>query len=231
LVHAIAHEQDHRVLEGLLRACMDLRDDDLMRAVVQRFEKGLPHRAASVAWELLGAYRDRAPYDLIAAAADRDSFNGFEQSGALRGLAATRDDRALDHLIARSHAGTTSDRARPAAAYALGVLARRLDKRPRERAVERLVDLLRDHIPRVRLAAAYGLEAARATEATSQLEAYRATLTHQEQVRVDRILSGLRKAEDPRVGAAEKELEELREKLRKLEARVEQLQARVHTES
>lgn len=231
LAHAIRQEQDHRVLEGLLRACMDLRDAELMHAVVERFEKGLPHRAASAAWELLGAYRDRAPYDLIAAAADRNSFNGFEQSGALRALAATRDDRALDHLIARSHAGTTSDRARPAAAYALGVLARRLDKRPRERAIERLVDLLRDHVPRVRLASAYGLEAARGTEAVSALEAYRATLTHQEQVRIDRILSGLRKAEDPRVGAAEKELEELREKLRKLEARVEQLQARVNTES
>jgi aminopeptidase N len=229
LIQAIAREQDHRVLEGLLRACMDLRDDELMRAVVERFEKGLPHRAASVAWELLGAYRERAPYDLIAAAADRDSFNGFEQSGALRALAATRDDRALDHLIARSHAGTTSDRARPAAAYALGSLARRLDKRPRERAIERLVDLLRDRVPRVRLAAAYGLEAARATEALSQLEAYRATLTHQEQVRVDRILSGLRKGEDSRVGAAEKELEELREKLRKLEARLEQMHARLES--
>jgi hypothetical protein len=56
-------------------------------------------------------------------------------------------------------------------------------------------------------------------------------LTHQEQVRIDRILSGLRKADDSRVGAAEKELEELREKLRKLEARLEQLHARVNTES
>jgi aminopeptidase N len=230
LIHAISSEKDHRVLEGLLRACMDLRDAELMRAVVDRFEKGLPHRAASAAWELLGAYRDRAPYELISAAADRNSYNGFEQSGALRALAATRDDRALDHLIARSQPGTTSDRARPAAAYALGVLARRLDKRARERAIERLVDLLRDQTPRVRLASAYGLEAARATEAMAQLEAYRATLTHQDQVRVDRILAGLRKGDDARVGAAEKELEELREKVRKLEARVEQLHARVNTE-
>jgi aminopeptidase N len=231
LVQAITHELDHRVLEGLLRACMDLHDAELMRAVIERFEKGLPHRAASVAWELLGGYRDRAPYDLIAAAADRSSCNGFEQSGALRGLAATRNERALDHLIARSQPGTTSDRARPAAAYSLGVLARRLDTRPRERAVERLIELLRDPTLRVRLASAYGLEAARATEATAQLESFRATLTHQDQVRIDRILSGLRKSDDSRVSAAEKELEELREKLRKLEARIEQLHTRVHTDT
>jgi aminopeptidase N len=230
LVHAIEREQDHRVLEGLLRACMDLRDPKLAEAVTHRFAKGLPHRAAMVAWEVLGGQREHAPFDLIAAAAERDSYNGFEQSGALRGLAATRDERALELLIARTIAGRTSDRARPAAAYALGQLARRLDKRARERAVDQLVDLLRDPVGRVQLAAAHGLEAAHASEAISALEAFRATLTHQEQVRVDRILASLRKAEDPRLGAAEKELDELREKLRKLEDRLEKLHARVHSE-
>ena len=230
LCRAIAAEKDYRVLEGLLRSCMDLRDGELMTAVIARFEQGLPHRAASAAWELLGSFRERAPYDLIAAAADRSSYNGVEQSGALRGLAATRSDRALDHLIAHTHPGTTSDRARPAAAYALGLLARRLDKRPREQAIERLVELLRDPIRQVRFAAVFGLELARATEAMSAIEAYAASLTNQERVRVQRVLAAMRKAEDPRLGS-EKELEELREKLRKLEARIEQLDARVTSES
>lgn len=231
LIRAIGHEKDYRTLEGLLRACVDLRDVELMRAVMERFEKGLPHRAASAAWELLGSLRERAPYDLIAAAADRPSYNGFEQSGALRGLAKTRSDRALDHLIARTQPGTTDDRARPAAAYALGMLARLLDKRPRERAVERLVELLRDPCRPVRIASVFGLEVARGTEAIAELEAFAATLTVQERVRVDRVLANLRKGEDARAAATEKELEELREKLRKLEARIEQLDARLPSES
>lgn len=230
LSHAITCERDYRVLEGLLRACIDLRDPGLAEAVTRRFEQGLPHRAAAAAWELLGAQRERAPYELIEAAAKRASYLGVEQSAALRALAATRDERALDALIARTAPVETSDRARPAAALALGQLARRLDKRPRERAVERLMALLRDHVPRVRMAAAYGLEAARATEAIGALESFRAGLTHQEQVRIDRVLANLRKGEDPRIGSAEKEIEELREKLRKLEERFEKLHGRVHAE-
>jgi aminopeptidase N len=227
LIGAIESERDHRVLEGLLRACGELRDPALADAVARRFGGGLPHRAAAAAWEFLGAQRERAPYKLIEAAAQRPSYNGFEQAAALRALAATRDERALDQLIARTKPIDTSDRARPAAAYALGVLARRLDKRARERAIERLVELLRDHVPRVRMAAAHALEAARASEALGELEGFRAGLTHQEQVRVDRILANLRKGEDPRLPAAEKEIEELREKLRKLEDRVEKLTAKV----
>ncbi len=227
LRQAVETEQDLRVLEGLLRSCVELRDPGLSAAVAKRFEHGLPHRAAAVAWELLGAQREKAPFDLIAAAAERPTYNGFEQSGALRGLAATRDDRALDLLLRRTEQGLTSNRARPAAVVALGALARRLDKRPREQAVERLVDLLRDRVQRVQFAAVAGLEAARATEALAALEAFRETVTHQEAVRVDQVIAGLRRSEEPRLEAAEKEIEELREKLRKLEDRLERLDARV----
>lgn len=230
LIRVIAVEKDYRVLEGMLRACVDLRDVGLMNAVIERFETGLPHRAASAAWEVLGNLRERAPYDLIAAAADRASFGGHEQSGALRALAATRDDRALDHLIARTKPRATSDRARPAAAYALGQLARQLDKRPRERAIERLVELLRDPVRPVRLASVFALEQARATEAMPALASFGAGLTKQERVRIDRVIAAMRKAEDARAAANEKELDELRDKLRKLEARLEQLDAQVNTE-
>ena len=227
LCHIIEVEQDHRVLECLLRACADLRDARLTAAVAKRSHAGLPHRAAMVAWELLGAQRERAPFDLIAGAAERPSYNGFEQSGALRGLASTRDARALDLLLRRTEHGLTSNRARPSAVIALGSLARRLDKRAREQAIERLVDLLRDEVQRVQMAAVHGLEAARAIEAIAALAAFRETVTHQEAVHVDQVIAGLRRSEEPRLGAAEKDLEELREKLRKLEERLEKLDARV----
>lgn len=142
-------------------------------------------------------------------------------------MAATRDERALDLLLRRTEHGLTSNRARPAAVVALGALARRLDKRAREQAIERLVDLLRDDVQRVQFAAVAGLEAARAIEALGELEAFRETVTHQEAVRVDQVIAGLRRSEEPRLGAAEKEIEELREKLRKLEDRLERLDARV----
>ena len=226
LIAGINTEQDHRVLEGLFRACVGLRDRWLADAVMRRFQAGLPHRAAAAAWELLGSLRGAAPFELIAAAAERESYNGIEQSGAFRGLAATRDHRALKILLLRTAPGQCSNRARPAATLALGALARRLERRDREQSIECLVDLLRDEVDRVQMAAAYGLEAAHASEAIPALESYRATLTVQEQVRVDRIVASLRK-DEPRLRTAEKELEELRDKLRKLEDRIERIDARV----
>nr|WP_255216694.1 M1 family aminopeptidase [Pseudenhygromyxa sp. WMMC2535] len=230
LVHALRVEDDLRVLEGLLRACIDVRDPALAEAVLERLRAGLPHRASMVAWEVLGSQRDRAPFEAIATASAETGYNGFEQSGAMRALAATRDARALDLLLAHTQAGASSNRARPAAALALGQLARRLDKRAREAAIERLVDLLRDPVPRVQLAAVSGLDAARATEAIAALERFRDRITHQDGVRVDQVLASLRKAEEPRLGTAEKELEELRDKLRKLEERLEKLDAKVEAQ-
>lgn len=226
LVHAIDHEQDLRVLEGLLRAGMEIRDAGLAAAVEARLARGLPPRASMVAWELLGAQREQAPFDAIAAASGRASYNGFAQSGALRALAATRDARALDVLLERTSAEQVSDRARPAAVLALGQLARRLDKRPRERAIERLIDLLRDPTERVRQTAVHGLASARADEAIAALERYRARVSVQEAVGVAAVIADLRRGDDPRIEAAEKELEELREKLRKLEGRLEKLGAK-----
>lgn len=230
LIHAVDHEQDHRVLEGLMRSCMEIRDPKLAAAVESRLAGGLPHRAAMVAWELLGNQREAAPFESIVAASEQPSYNGFTQSGALRALAGSRDDRALDVLVARTQYGIVSDRARPAAVGALGQLARRLDKRPRERAIERLGDLLRDPTDRIRQAAAHALGSARASGAIDALERYRSGLSVQEAVGVDQIIADLRKGDEPRIVAAEKELEDLREKLRKLEGRIEKLDGKSHAD-
>lgn len=230
LIHAIEHEQDHRVLEGLMRACGDIRDIGLAAAVEARLTRGLPHRAAMAGWELLGAQREAAPLEAIIAASERSSYNGFTQSGALRALASTRDERALDVLLQSTVLDRVSDRARPAAVGALGQLARRLDKRASERAVDRLIDLLRDPTERVRQAAVHALVSAQAFGAIEALERYRCRVSAQEACGVDQVIADLRKGDEPRIVAAEKELEELREKLRKLEERLEKLDGKAQAE-
>ncbi len=44
------------------------------------------------------------------------------------------------------------------------------------------------------------------------------------------MIADLRKGDEPRIIAAEKELEELREKLRKLEGRIEKLDSKSHAD-
>jgi aminopeptidase N len=81
--------------------------------------------AAGAALQALGALRAPETYALLVAALDRPSFDEPIASGALRGLAAYGDARALPLLQARTAYGTP-DTERTAAIAALGQLALRL---------------------------------------------------------------------------------------------------------
>ncbi len=119
LVDLVAWEEDPQVLETLLRALGKYRDPLVAPAASARLDAGLPYRAQMAALEALGNQRDQAPLDYLAQVATLPSPYGLAQSGALRGLAATRRAEALALLAARVGYGDTSNRARPAAVMAL----------------------------------------------------------------------------------------------------------------
>jgi aminopeptidase N len=223
LAELVGWEQDDRVLEPLLRAIGKFRDPVVAPAVSARLDRGLPYRASAAACEALGAQREQAPFEYLAQLAAIPSPYGIVQSGALRALAATRRAEALPLLEARVGYGNTSNRARPAAVSALATLAGTLDKTRREPVVDLLSDLLRDPIPRVRHAALAGLKTLRATEAIPAIEAYGAPLAVQEKLRADEAIAAIRKSEGDAIPALEKQVDELRDKLRKLEDSVAKL--------
>ena len=170
LVVMVQREQDPLVLPELFHAAAKVRATALRDAILARLETGgLGYYATQAAYEALGAQREAAPYDLLAAAARQPSFNGVVQAGALRGLAATRRKEAVDVLLRmRRGYGGASIYARPAAVAALGALGPNLEKRERERVIEALLDLLRDPAHQVALAAVHSLGAMSATEATTR---------------------------------------------------------------
>lgn len=226
LVELVAWERDPMVLEAVVRAAGTYRDERIAAAIEARLDAGLPYyRATAAAYEALGAQREGAPFDRLLDAAGRDGYGGHAQSGALRALGATRREEAVGALLDRAAYGATSNRARPAAVVALGALGRLQERAVRQRIVEALVDLLRDPVHRVRDAAVTALQVAGATEAIGALEAVRAPLSVQEQVRVDRAIHAIRGADKPKAAAAEKQMDELREQIRSLRATVEKLEA------
>jgi HEAT repeat protein len=95
--------------------------------------------------------------------------------------------------------------------------------------VDALIDALRDPLPRVQLAAAQALGKARAQRAAPALEALAKQLSTQDAARVRRVLREL--AATASEAARAEELELLNERLRKLVARVEQLEARVESKN
>lgn len=222
----VASESDPRALRHVIQAAGRYRDAGVREAILTRLGSGLPYLAERAALEALGGQRDAAPYAVLAAAAARPGWAGLAQSGAFAALAATRRDEAVDTLVAAARYGATSNRARPAALTALGEIGRVLDRRPRERVREALLDGLRDPHRDVRVAALSGLRLLGDPSVIGALQEFRAGLSRQEQVHVDHAIASVRAAATPAGRAAEKDLEELRAELKKLRESVDSLQAR-----
>jgi aminopeptidase N len=216
---------DPRSLAALLRALGKYRDVRVRAVLERRLDTGLPYRAAEAALEGLGAQREQAPLERLMAAARNPGFGGFVQSGALRALGATRRVEALEPLVDALRPGSVPMRVRHAAAEGLGALAAMLSDRARERAIEALTDALREPLPKLQLTAAQALGRAKAYGAAPALEALARQLPRQDASRVRRVLRDLgAKAGD---AARAEELDQLHERLRKLSAKVEDLEARV----
>lgn len=226
LVGIVQTERDPKAMETVFRAAAKYRDRRVRDAVLKRFEEGLPYRAAQAALEALGAQREDAPWEALTRTSEQEDFSGFVQAGAFRALAGTRRDEAVDRLMRCVGYGVTVNRARPAAVSALADVASVQEKPRYARAMERLVDLLRDPVTSVRRAAAQGLKTMQADEAIDALEAYRRTLPLQEQVGIERLVEAIRGKERPKEAALEKQLQELQEKYRKLEERLQRLEGK-----
>ena len=230
LVELVAYEQDPMVMATVFSAAGKFRDARLRDTLVARLEGGLPYLATQTIYESLGEQRQRAPLELLLQAARRDSFNGFVQMGALRGLGHSRQEGALDSLLTAVPYGAVSNHARPAAVQALADIGRGQEKARREQIVEALTDLLRDPWPPVQFAAARGLRTMRAPEAIAALEAHARGLSRQREVFVEKLISALRDEDKLDGSALKKQVEELRETIRKLQDRLETLEAKVEPE-
>lgn len=228
LADLLGTEEDPMVLEHLVRAAGAFRDAGVREALEARLDAGIPFpRARLAALDALGKQRTNAPFDrLLDAAQQPGDRYGLTRMGGLFGLAETRDERALEVLTEATRCGGASNRVRPAAAQALGLLARHLPRPARERASECLVDLLRDPIDRVRAGAVVGISQLGPHAPAGALEAYKATLSEQEGVTLDRTLSRIRQARAAEPGGKDKRVEDLQDLVRKLSDRLDKLEAR-----
>lgn len=227
LAEIVSWEQDPMVLPALFQAAGKYRDRRVRDAIAARLEGNLPYIATQVAYEALGAQREEAPVELLVDGAQRDSYNGLAQSGAFRGLAATRRPEAVDLLMEKVAYGATSNRARPAAVAALADVGQGQERATRERVVERLEDLLRDPWDAVRRSAANGLKTVKAPEAIPALKAYSRGLAHQERIGIERVIRSLRDEDKLDGSALKKQVEELREKVRQLEDQLQRVEAQL----
>jgi aminopeptidase N len=162
----------------------------------------------------LGATRQSAAFDTLIDVLDRPSWSDVIRCGAIDGLAALRDDRAIPHVIARTRYGMPA-RGRRAAIMAIPKLS--TDRKSRE-AIEELLEAPDPHLR---------ADAARALGELGDTKA-RAALQRQ----IDRELDGrvrrrLREVLRDLGGTGKREVDRLRDELEAMRREHAELRARV----
>ena len=163
----------------------------------------------------LGKTKQPAAFDTLLDVLDRPSWADVLSAGAIDGLAALRDDRAIPHVLARTRYGHPS-RTRRAAVMALPKLA--VDRKAREA----LEDLLEDVDPMLRLDVARALGELADAKARPAL---RARLEVDLDARVKRRIRETLRDLGPHGGA--RATDHLKEELEKLQTEHQELKARM----
>lgn len=225
LARLLGQEKNDLVRVQLARAAGNYRDPAIESALIaflgrdDVFQTGSEF-ALATAFEAIGKQRGEAHLDLLRAGALEAPGWGWIQRGALAGLAETRSEGALVHVMS----ALESQRRRPvriAAAEALGSLGKWLTPASRGRALDRLTDLTRDPDYGTRLAAVRGLSALGAHEAGDAFEGAERMAAEQDLARIRRAAKNA-KGGDRKGGPDEKltrRIEELEERLRKVEGK------------
>jgi aminopeptidase N len=226
----IKKEEEPLVLPTVFRCAGKFRDPGLRDAIALRLGGNLAPVAQQAAYEAMGAQRNDALWDVLVQGSQEVGYNGISQSGAFKGLGATRREEAVDLLLEQIDYGIHSNRVRPAIVSALADIGQGLERMKREQVVETLSDLLRDPWRDVRWQAASGLRKMNAPQAIPTLEAFRRSVSQQEQVYVEQLIESLRNADKIDGSAMKKQVEDLRDKVRKLEDQLQKVEARLNQE-
>lgn len=230
LTGLVMKEEKPMVLPTLFNCAGKFRDLRIRDAVGRRLQDSLTPVAKKAAYEAMGAQRKEAGWDVLVQGSQEVGYNGISQSGAFKGLAATRREEAVDLLLDQVDYGTQSNRVRPAIVSGLADIGQGLERAKREQVVETLSDLLRDPWRDVRWQAASGLRKMKDPESIPTLEAFRRSVSQQEQVYVEQLIKSLRNADKMDGSALKKQVEDLRDKVRKLEDQIQKIEAKLNQE-
>jgi aminopeptidase N len=209
-----------KVRRAVVEALGNFRTTDAMEACKSLALRDPSYLVEAESARALGKTRQPAAFEVLVDLLDRPSWFDVVRAGAMDGLAALRDDRALSHLVARTRYGHSA-RVRRAAIMSLPKIA--ADRKTRE-VLELLLD---DSDPLVRI------DVVRALGEMGDVKA-RAALRDRLEVDLDarvrrRIRETLRDLAEPRRAAEplRDELERLQSDHTELKARLARLEARV----
>jgi len=208
---SIAHPKVRRaVVQGL----GNFKTDEAARALIPLALCDASYHVEADAARSLGKTRKASAFETLVEILDRPAWADVIRAGALDGLAALRDERAVPHVLARTRYGISS-RGRRAAVMALARLS--TDRRSREA----LEDLLDDPDSHLRA------DVARALVELGDPKSRAAIASRLEREDDGRVRRQLREALRDLDAGPRKEHERLRDEIEKLRAAQAELSAKV----
>jgi aminopeptidase N len=234
LAEKLASESEPKVMKFLTEACGKYRDPTVAAALRTWLAgKELPYLAHAGALGALASQQQEGDLALLIAATDDPQGWGMVRRGARLALGKHRSTGAMDRLLELIDYGNDKSSIRCAAAEALGANGRWQDRARRQQALDALSALVRDPSVAVRGAAGRALQALGESGGLAAMETLCHNLPPQEVPRVRKAMAALAKAgeEGPLVSGLRKELEAVTEKLRKVEQRLDLVEARGNGEA
>jgi aminopeptidase N len=216
-----------KVRRAAASALGNFRDVETASALIPLNENDPSYFVRAAALTSLGRTRDARAFDILAANAKKETWNGTVEAGAISGLAELADPRATGLVVAATTVGR-DEGLRRAAVFALGRIGQLLES-DRTRVVEVLDQLLDDPMFMVQLSAIATVESLAdsrhlatldrlthsAFDGRVQRDAQEAAIRIRERQKVPAQVTGLRD-----------DLDAIREEQRKLQEKIEALAPR-----
>jgi len=234
LASLVGVESDPRVIPEILGNLGSYRDEAVAEALCQWLDSGAEGPLSR--WKglvSLGKQRGTAHLDRLKLEAEKEGWWGWGRRGALSGLGHTRTTEARQYLSGRVAIGSDAIQVRVAAVEALAEAGRWQDMSERQETLEILSTLVRDPEYDLRKAVSRALRRLSVAGSIAPLERVAQSLAPQERPRILRSIASLRR--HLKTGGTgpelKKQVEELSDQLRKLQARIDVLEVRGETEA
>ncbi len=220
-------ETDPMVIEEAARACGVHRNETLRKSILSKLKASdLPYRGEMALLESLGKQRNEEDIPLLTAYAKKDGWRNLVRAGAFLGLAASRNEGALEALLDGIDAPVHFYDEKVARLAALTSMKDWMAPHLQKRMTQAICAATEDPSYPVQINAARGLGAIKDAAGIPSLQSLQSRLAVQDHPLIKRQVQAIQASGDgTETKKLQKQLEELTEKIDGLEKRVQEVES------
>ena len=234
LIGILENETDPMVLQDLIASLTNSRYEivfEAMKKYLQREDK--LYWATNKALGVIGSQRSEEAFEFLKKYHIDEDYKFIVQSGLYTAIGKTRSEKAVDYLIERLPYGKESEYVRTAIISALGEVTKWSEMPIKEKVMNNLADLLKtEKDEKVIHKISRTLSGFKDTQVISAIEGAKYKMATQDHPAVDRSIKSIAKgkSDEEEKAQLQKDLDEMKKKMKEIFAKVEKLEAKIKKE-